>query len=113
MAVGGVVNLQVIADDMQKAAATSAAGRAARTLPAQPEGNLRQTVLALTAGASLQEHENPGAATLQVLRGRVRLWADGDDWELGASDLVAIPARRHGLDAFADAVVLLTVAQGS
>jgi quercetin dioxygenase-like cupin family protein len=36
---------------------------------------LRQTVLALAAGVRLAEHEALGAATLQVLRGRVRLTA--------------------------------------
>jgi quercetin dioxygenase-like cupin family protein len=109
----GVVSLQAIADELQESVGASTAGRAARTLPVPPGGSLRQTVLALVAGGSLQEHESPGAATLQVLRGRVRLSADADVWELGVSDLVAIPERRHGLDALADAVVLLTVAPGS
>lgn len=109
----GVVNLEVIADELQETAGASTAGRAARTLPVPPGGSLRQTVLALVAGASLQEHESPGAATLQVVRGTVRLSADSDVWELRASDLVVIPARRHGLDALSDAVVLLTVSPGS
>jgi len=34
---------------------------------------LRQTLIALTAGSSMSEHENPGEATLQVISGRVRL----------------------------------------
>lgn len=108
-----VVSLQVIADELQETAGGSVAGRAARTLPLPPGGTLRQTVLALTAGTSLQEHTSPGAATLQVVRGRVRLSAGTDACELGASDLVAIPMRRHGLDALEDAVVLLTVAPGN
>ena len=44
------------------------------------EHALRQTVLALTAGSSLDEHENPGEATVQVLRGRVRLTAGEVSW---------------------------------
>jgi quercetin dioxygenase-like cupin family protein len=107
-----VVSLEVIAAEVQKAAGASSAGRAARTLPVSPGGGLRQTVVALVAGARLQEHENPGAATLQVLRGRVRLTAGADMWELGVLDLLVIPARRHGLEALADTVVLLTVAPG-
>ena len=36
---------------------------------------LRQTVIAMVKGAVLAEHENPGEATVYVLRGRVRLSA--------------------------------------
>lgn len=108
-----VLRLGLIADELQEAAGAAPAGRAARSLPVPPGGGLRQTVLALVAGARLQEHESPGAATLQVLRGRVRLAADVDRWELGELDLLAIPARRHGLEALTDAVVLLTVATGA
>jgi quercetin dioxygenase-like cupin family protein len=104
-----VVSLRAVAETVREAAAASPAGRAARTLTPGP-GGLRQTVLALTTGASLQEHDSPGPATLQVLDGRVRLTAGADRWELGAWDLVAIPPRRHALDAVDDAVVLLTVA---
>ena len=32
-------------------------------------GQLRVTLIALAAGASLADHENPGAATLHVLTG--------------------------------------------
>jgi quercetin dioxygenase-like cupin family protein len=32
-------------------------------------------VLALDAGSSLDEHESPGEATIQVLRGQIRLTA--------------------------------------
>lgn len=39
---------------------------------------LRQTLIALTANSSMSEHENPGEATPQVMVGRVRLDADGN-----------------------------------
>lgn len=70
---------------------------------------LTQTVLALTQGNSLAEHENPGEATLQVLIGRVRLTAGGESWEAAAGQWLPIPPARHGLTALEDSAVLLTV----
>jgi len=73
---------------------------------------LKQTLLALAAGRSLADHESPGAATLQVLLGGVRLTAGGqEDLELHVGDHAPIPPVRHGLDALDDAVVLISVAQ--
>ena len=74
------------------------------------EHDLRQTLIALTAGRALGEHEAPGEATLQVLSGRVRLHAGEDSWEGGDGDYLIIPPVRHDLEAVTDAVVLLTVA---
>ena len=42
---------------------------------------LRQTLIALTAGQKLDEHENPGEATVHVLHGRVRLGAGDTSWD--------------------------------
>jgi quercetin dioxygenase-like cupin family protein len=104
-----VTDLQELADELLAQAAASTARRAARSLPHPAEG-LRQAVLALLAGASLSEHEAPGAASLLVLRGRARLVAGDDVVELGAHQLAPIPPRRHSLTADEDSVVLLTVA---
>ena len=71
---------------------------------------MRQTLIALAAGARLHEHESPGEATLQVLTGQVRLTAGEDTWEGGVGDHLVIPPQRHGLEALTDAAVLLTVA---
>jgi len=72
---------------------------------------LRQTLIALVAGRSMSEHENPGEATLFVLRGRVRLIADDDVWDGRSGDMIVIPDCRHSLEAAEDSVVLLTVAK--
>ena len=72
---------------------------------------LRQTLIALTAGTSLSEHENPGEATVQVLSGRVRLLAGTNSWDGREGDLIVIPPSRHSLAAVENAVVLLTVAK--
>lgn len=86
-------------------------GRAASTVFGGHEQVLRQTVIALTAETEMNEHESPGAATLQVLSGRVRLTAGPDSWEGRSGDLIVIPQVRHGLTALEDSVVILTVAK--
>ena len=58
---------------LMKSAATASAGRAAETVYGGHEHVLRQTLIALTAGSTLSEHENPGEATVQVL-------GDGYGW---------------------------------
>jgi quercetin dioxygenase-like cupin family protein len=73
--------------------------------------SLRETVIALVAGHELAEHESPGEATLQVMRGRVRLTAGDDVWESEAGGHVIIPGERHALAALEDSVVLLTVVE--
>jgi quercetin dioxygenase-like cupin family protein len=60
----------------------ASSGRSSKTVFGCDEHELRQTVIALRAGEELSEQENPGEATLQVLRGRVLLR----------------PARCHGTD---------------
>jgi quercetin dioxygenase-like cupin family protein len=67
--------------------------------------------IALVTDAELKEHESPGAATLHVLSGRVRLTAGADSWDGRTGDLIVIPPVRHALSALEDSVVLLTVAK--
>jgi quercetin dioxygenase-like cupin family protein len=86
-------------------------GRAAHTLTGGADRMLRQTLIGLTAGAALDEHESPGAATLQVLSGRVVLRAGTDETELSAGMHVGIPDSRHSLAALEDSAILLTVAK--
>jgi quercetin dioxygenase-like cupin family protein len=84
-------------------------GRAAETVHGGHEKSLRQTVIALTADGELGEHPNPGQATLQVLRGRVRLASGDTSWDCWVGDLIVVPRARHSLTALEDSVVLLTV----
>lgn len=104
-------SLDRLADDHLATAREHGSGRSAVTVHGGREHHLRQTLIALAGGRSLGEHESPGEATLQVLRGRVRLQAgDAGTWEGGPGDYVLIPGCRHDLEAIEDAVVLLTVA---
>ena len=65
--------------------------------------------MALAENRSLDEHENPGEATLQVLRGRVRLSSGEQTWEGGPGSYAVIPTGRHALEALTNCAVLLTV----
>ena len=105
------LSLEALAREQLKAATAAPAGRSARTVYGGHEHVLRQTLMALTAGSSMSEHENPGEATVQVLHGRVRLVADGVAWEGRDGDLLIVPQAPHTLHALEDAAVLLTVAK--
>ena len=104
-----VVQVHELARDLLQKAGTEHARRAASTLP-HPVDGLRQTVIALMAGAELGEHESPGPASLLVIRGRVRLVAGDQSLELATHEFSPIPNRRHSLHAEDDSVVLLSVA---
>ena len=84
-------------------------GRSATTVHGGREHTLRQTLIAIAEGHGLNAHESPGEATLQVLRGRVRLTTEAGAWEGGESDFLVIPPERHDLAALTDCAVLLTV----
>ena len=87
----------------------SDAGRAARTLTPGAGAPLKQTLLALAAGASLQEHVAPGPATIQILIGTARLTTEGGTTLLSAGEWAIIPETSHGLESAEDLVALLTV----
>ena len=105
----GPVDLTALATELLEKAATARARRASRTL-AHPVDGLRQTVMALLAGADLGEHESPGPASLLVLRGQVRIVVGDGSVLLRAGEIAPVPMRRHGLHADEDSVVLLSVA---
>ena len=104
-------SLDAIAREQAKRASAASSGRSAETVFGGHEHVLRQTVIALTAGSALDEHENPGEATIQVLRGRVRLTAGRTTWDGRTGDLLVVPDARHALEATEDSAILLTVSK--
>lgn len=106
------MSLTALVREQLDAARRAKSGRSAHTVYGGHEHSLRQTLIALTAGSMLDEHESPGEATLHVLAGRTRLSAGEVSWEGSPGDLLVIPPQRHSLTAIEDCAVLLTVAVG-
>ena len=103
------ISLTASAREHLATARSAESGRSAHTVYGGHEHTLRQTLIALTAGSDLHEHDSPGEATLQVLQGRVRLTTADTGWDGAPGDHLVIPRIRHALHALEDSVVLLTV----
>lgn len=108
-----IVNFNDTQQQLLAIARTAHSRRAADTVYGGRDTVLRQTMLALLAGAELAAHDSPPEATLQVLIGRVHLIAGEHRWDLAAGDLKAIPHERHSVEAVEDSVFLLTVIRGN
>lgn len=102
------LSLDALAREQLDAARRAPSHRSARTVAGGHETTMRQTVLALCEGASLDEHDSPGEATVLVLQGRVEMTAGNDRWQGRDGDLLLVPNARHGLTALTDSVVLLS-----
>lgn len=104
-------SLEALARQQLEFAATHGGRPAGNTVIGGHERVLRQTVIGMPAGSELGDHENPGEATVHVLRGRVRLTSGDHHWDARSGDLLELPAGRHALLALEDSAVLLTVAK--
>ena len=102
------ISLDAVAREQARRAAAVTHGRSSVTVFGGHEHALRQTVIALAAGTVLADHANPGEATVQVLRGRVRLVTGPTAWEGRAGDLLTVPDTVHRLEALTESAVLLT-----
>jgi quercetin dioxygenase-like cupin family protein len=105
------ISIEALARQQLEAATGANSGRAADTVYGGHEKVLRQTVIGMTRGTVLAEHENPGEATLYVIQGRVRLRVGADSWQARTGDLLIVPDARHSVEAEEDAAILLTVAK--
>ncbi|RMI31011.1 cupin domain-containing protein [Nocardia stercoris] len=104
-------SLTAVARQQLALAKTTTSGRSSQTLCGGHTHSLRQTVIALTAGQSLAEHDSPGEATLQVLTGTLTLISGAHEWKGSPGDLLVLPAARHSVQAVDDVAFLLTVAK--
>jgi quercetin dioxygenase-like cupin family protein len=102
-------SLTALAREQLAAAHAGSNGRSAHTVYGGHEHALRQTLLDLTAGTALDQHDSPSEATLLVLQGRVQLTSPGASCDGAAGDHLTIPPTQHALTAVEDSVVLLTV----
>jgi quercetin dioxygenase-like cupin family protein len=91
-------SLEALGHQLLERSGAAGGGHTADTVVGGHERILRQTVIAMVKGAVLAEHENPGEATVYVLRGRVRLSAGDLSWEGRSGDLLVVPDARHCLD---------------
>jgi quercetin dioxygenase-like cupin family protein len=105
------ISLTALAREHLETARATGSGRSAHTVYGGHEHSLRQTLMALTAGSTMDDHESPGEATLEVLQGRVRVTDSTAGWDGSPGDLIVLPRSRHGLHALEDSVVLLTVSK--
>ena len=104
-------SLGALAREQLELARASSSGRSASTVYGGHEHVRRQTMIALLGGRRLDDHANPGEATVHVLSGRVSLNAGGTAWNGSPGDLLIVPDSIHSLEALEDSVVLLTVAK--
>lgn len=103
------ISLTALAREQLELAAAAPSGRSGHSVVGGVDHRLRQVMIALTAGHTLQPHPNPGDATVQVLVGRARVVADGTAFDGAAGHLIVVPDATHTLEALEDTVVLLTV----
>lgn len=106
------LSLDAVTRQLRDRLSTESGGRhTAETVYGGHDHVLRQTVIALAAGAEMGEHVNPGEATVYVLLGRVRLVSGEQSWEGRAGDFLIAPNARHKVEALEESVILLTVAK--
>ena len=80
------VSLTSLAAQQLTQAREAHSGRASYTLHGGHTHELRQTVMALLAGHEFSEHDSPGQASLQVLKGHVHLAAGEEVWDGKTAD---------------------------
>lgn len=103
-------DLSTVADTILQTALQSEHGRHAELLVL--DGHLRQSVIALTSGSRLADHNAPPAATIQVLRGAIEVTTESGSVRLSQGQLDQLTKERHGVLALEDCVFLLTTVTG-
>lgn len=105
------ISIEALARQQLHAAIDAGGRRASDTVFGGHEKSLRQTVIAILKGESLNEHENQDDATIYMVQGRVRLWSGDVSWEARIGDLLIVPDGRNSIEVLEDSVLLLSVAK--
>jgi quercetin dioxygenase-like cupin family protein len=73
--------------------------------------DLRVLLIAMEAGARMEQHHSDGRISIQVLEGSVRMRVQQQVKELSAGQLLAMDRSiKHDVEALVDTVLLLTIA---
>lgn len=70
---------------------------------------LRQTMVAIEAGAEMTEHDSPAEAFIHVLEGQVTIHGKSRQWQISEGNLLSVPPERHSVTADQNSVFTLTV----
>lgn len=101
-------DLRVEADTLRQQDGYRQGSPSGRTLVKEPD--LRIVLMALKAGARLEEHRASGPISVQVLEGTIHLRLGEQSIELPAGGLLMVePAIAHDVEAAVDSVFLLTI----
>jgi len=85
-------------------------GQNRRAVTLVKQGGLNVVLTHMHAGSTLAEHSAPGAATVQVLDGHVRVQVGDETLDAPAGRLIAFDAKvRHDVEALEDSTLLLTL----
>ena len=97
---------------LRQRAAAARSGRVAKTLI--KEGHLRVTLIVLRRGAVLGAHQVDGVVSVQVIRGRARVSAEGQIVDVARGGLLVLDRDvTHTAEALVDCALLVTVAMAA
>ena len=72
--------------------------------------DFRCVLIAMEPSAAMKEHHADGTLSVQVLKGRLRFGAEGNQFELAAGSLLTLSASiKHDVHALEDSAFLLTI----
>lgn len=92
--------------------ALASTGHSARTIAKQ--GSLRLTLIAIAAGGHVRPHRAGSPVSVQVLKGSVRMRAEGRDYHLETGDLLVFgPGIEHDVSSESGGLLLLSVSQNA
>ena len=111
---GAALSFSLATEDeaLRERAAAARSGRVAKTLI--KEGRLRVTLIVLRRGAALGAHQVDGVVSVQVLRGRARVSAEGQIGDVSRGGLLVLDQDvTHTAEALVDCALLVTVAMAA